>query len=453
MKILIAGIGTVGETLVQDLTADGHDVTLIDVKSEVLGANIESYDVMSVEGNCASMATLLEAGVENANLLIAATGKDEVNLLSCMTAYRLNPNIHTMARIRNPEYREQAFRMREAFGLSMVFNPEQQTAKEIERLLKFPGFLKRDSFVKGRVEIVELAIDKKSKLNGVSLLKLYDIVKCRVLVCAVLRDGEAIMPDGQFVLEEGDKIFVTAPTEQLSLLLKNLGIVSRKNRRVMLAGGGTVAYYLAEELLKSHIDVRIIEQDEERCAILSELLPQASVALGDAARESLLESEGLSSCDAFVTLTGTDERNMILSLYAQGKGVPQVITKVSRMDDSRLHDALELGSVVCPRNLCSDNIVRHVRAMENQTGAAVTGHSLAEGEAEALEFIVDESALHVGEPLRSIRLRKNILLVSISHGTEIEIPNGDSTFQVGDSVVVVVGHDTDVVQFNDIFKH
>ncbi len=453
MKILIAGIGTVGETLVQDLTADGHDVTLIDVASEVLGANIESYDVMSIEGNCASMETLLEAGVETADLLIAATGKDEINLLSCMTAHRLNPAVHTMARIRNPEYLEQAFRMREAFGLSMVFNPEKQTAKEIERLLKFPGFLKRDSFVKGRVEIVELAIDKKSKLNGASLLKLYDIVKCRVLVCTVLREGVAIIPDGQFVLTEGDKVFVTAPTEQLSLLLKNLGIVSRKNRRVMLAGGGTVAYYLAEELLKSHIDVCIIEQDEERCAKLSELLPQASIAFGNAAKQNLLEGEGIDSVDAFVTLTGTDERNMILSLYAQGRGVPQVITKVKRMDDGRLIDAMELGSVVCPRNLCSENIVRHVRAMENQTGAAVAIHSLAEGEAEAMEFIVEESTLHVGEPLRSIHFRKNTLLVSISHGKEIEIPNGDSTFAVGDSIVVVAGRDTDVVQLNDIFKH
>ncbi|MBP3436995.1 MAG: Trk system potassium transporter TrkA [Clostridia bacterium] len=453
MKILIAGIGKVGETLAADLSADGNSVTLIDTESEILEAGIEAYDVMSVEGNCASMETLLEAGVETADLLIAATGKDEVNLLSCMTAHQLNSRIHTIVRLRNPEYLEQAYRMQESFGVSMVFNPEKQTAKEIERLLKFPGFLQRDSFFKGRVEIVECLIDKNSKLNGISLQGMNEIVKCRVLVCVVLREGEAIMPDGQFVLREGDKIFVTAPTEQLSLLLKNLGVVTRKNRRVMLAGGGTVAYYLAQELLKSHIDVQIVEQDEERCNWLSEFLPQASILQGNAAKQTLLESEGLSACDAFVTLTGTDERNMILSLYAQNRGVPQVITKVNRLEDSKILDTLALGSVVCPRSLSSEHIVRYVRGMRNQTGAAVAIHTLAEEQAEAMEFIVEEGTLHCGEPLRDIRLKKNTLLVSIAHGTGIEIPNGDSTFAVGDRVVVVVGRDSDALQLNDIFKY
>ena len=454
MKILVAGCGKVGRTLAQALAEEGHDLTLIDNNARVLSSCVEKYDVMAVQGNCASMTTLEQASAADADLLIACTGSDELNLLCCMTAHVMNAKLHTIARLRNPEYADQAYAMRNAFGLSMLFNPEYDTAEEIARLLKYPGFLKRDSFAKGRVEIVELKVEKDSKLCNVPLMNLNGIVKCRVLVCSVVRDGKAVMPDGRFVLQEEDRIFVTAPSDALATLLKNLGVVSRKVRRVLIAGGGTVSYYLAEALENMGMDIRIVEKNPERCVELSGLLPHATIIHGDAGDHAGLDSHGIIHSDALISLTGIDELNMIISLYGNSYEIPHIITKIGRMGaDAKVTDRLPLGSVISPRTLCCNKIVRYVRAMQNQNGAAVSVHSIAEGHAEAVEFLVDEHTLHCGTPLKQIRLRENVLLVSISHGKSIEIPNGDSCFHPGDTVVVVVRKGTVILQLNDIFEH
>lgn len=452
MKILIAGSGKVGSTLARQLCAEEHDVTLIDSDPAVLESAMERYDVMTVQGNCASMNVLRQAGVEEADLLIATVGADEVNLLCCMTAHGLNSSLHTIARIRNPEYREQAYAMRDFFGLSMTVNPERQAAVEIERLLKYPGFLKRDTFAKGRVEIVELRVEAGGKLCDIPLSEMNSIVRRRVLVCVVLRGGRAIMPDGSFVLRAGDRLFVTAPAANLTVLLKSLGLVSHKAKRVILAGGGRVSYYLAQELQKAGVSVRLIEQDPERCATLSNLLPDTEIVHGDASSQSVLESEGLARCDALVTLTGLDEMNMIMSLYARSCGVPQVITKVGRVENTALLNTLPLGSVICPRELCCSTIVRYVRAMQNQTGAAITVHSIADGQAEAMEFLVDANTRHCGEPLRELRLRPGVLMVCITRSGRTEIPSGDSCFREGDTVVLVTGNNNVIYQLNDIFE-
>ncbi len=451
MNIIIAGNGKVGVTLARQLSAEGHDLTMIDMDSKLLQSTVEQYDVMAVSGNCASMSVLLQAGVREADLLIAATNADEVNLLCCMTAHGINSNIHTIARIRNPEYTDQIFEMRDTFALSMTVNPEKQAATEIERLLKYPGFLKRDTFAKGRAEIVELRVDAKSKLCNVPLAEMNGIVKCKVLVCAVLRNGTAVTPGGNFVLREGDRIFVTAPTANLTLLLKNLGIITRRVRRVILCGGDRISYYLAGLLEKDGISVQIIERDPQRCRDLAALLPGACVVQGDCSSQALLESEGLEDCDALVTLTGLDEMNMIISLYAASHGVPQVITKLGRNENVRLADSLSLGSVICPRELCSNTIVRYVRAMQNQVGAAVSIHSIADGQAEAIEFLVDENTRNCGVPLKQLKLRANVLMASITHGANTEIPNGDSMFHAGDTVVVVTSGRDVLNQINDIF--
>lgn len=451
MNIIIAGDGKVGSTLTRLLSAEGHDVTLIDCNSQVLEASLEQYDVMAVHGNCASMDILLQAGVKETDLLIAATNADEVNLLCCTTAHGLNPKLHTIARIRNPEYTEQIYTMRDVFGLSMVINPEKQAADEIERLLKYPGFLKRDSFAKGRTEIVELRINADSKLCNVALSDMNTIVKCRVLVCAVLRGGNAIAPGGNFVLREGDRIFVTAPTQNLTTLLKNLGIITRRVRRCLLCGGGRVSFYLASMLEKHGISVQLVEQDYERCQELAALLPDTCVVHGDSTDQSLLESEGLADVDALVSLTGLDELNMIISLYGQSRGVPQVITKLSRVENRNLIDALSLGSVVCPKELCCNTIARYVRAMQNQSGAAVSVHAIADGQAEAVEFLVDDTTKHCGTALKDLKLKANVLLVSITRGSHTEIPGGDSTFDVGDTIVVVTSGRGSIRQLNDIF--
>ena len=452
MNIIIAGDGKVGSMLTRQLTTEGHNITVIDSNAKVLEASVERYDVIAVHGNCASMDVLLQAGVKDANLLIAATSEDEINLLCCTTAHALNPRLHTIGRIRNPEYTEQIYKMRNIFGLSMVINPENQTAVEIDRLLKYPGFLRRDTFAKGRTEIVELRVKAGSKLCNVRLMDLRSIVRCQVLACAVLRDGAAIAPKGDFVFREGDRVFFTALSQNLTTLLKNLDILTRRVRSVTICGGGRISYYLATRLKKSGIASRIIEKDYRRCQELCELLPDTEIIHGDIGDQELLDSEGLSHTDALVTLTGLDEMNIIVSLYAASRGVPQVITKLGHTGNRALIDSLSLGSVVTPRDLVCNNIVRYVRAMENQTGAALSVHTIADGQVEALEFLVDEHTRNVGKPLKEIRLKPNILLVSISHGATTEIPNGDSSFQLGDTVVVVDTNSREIIrQLNDIF--
>jgi len=394
---------------------------------------------------------LLQAGVQEADLLIAATGADEVNLLCCSTAHGIHSNLHTIARIRNPEYTEQIYAMRDVFGLSMTVNPEKQAAVEIQRLLKYPGFLRRDTFAKGRAEIVELRIDENSKLCNKTLIEMSGIVKCKVLVCAVLRGGNAVAPGGNFVLQEGDRIFVTAPTENLSIMLKNLGIITRRARRVILCGGDSVGYYLAEMLVKGGISVQLIENDPLRCQKLAADLPEVCVVQGDAADHNLLESEGIATCDALVTLTGQDELNMIISLYGNSQKVPQVITKLSHSANRNIIDALALGSIVSPKELCSSNIIRYVRALQNQTGAAVSLHSIADGQAEAVEFLVDSTTKNCGIPLKELQLKPNVLIASITHGSKTEVPNGNSVFLEGDSLVVVTSGRGILQQLNDIF--
>ena len=451
MNIIIAGDGKVGSTLTRLLCAEGHDITLIDTNSRVLEKSQEQFDVMSVHGNCAAMDTLLQAGAKGADLLIAATSADEVNLLCCTTAHGLNPKLHTIARIRNPEYTAQIYKMRNIFGLSMLINPERQAASEIERLLKYPGFLRRDVFAKGRAEIVELRIDRESKLCGVKLMDMPGIIKCRVLICAVLRSGQALVPNGTFTFQEGDRVFVTASTKDLTTLLKNLGIITRRVRSCLLCGGGRVCIYLATALQKSGISVTIVEKDYDRCQQLCEVLPGATVIHGNAGDTNLLESEGVARYDAVVTLTGEEELNMIVSLYASSIGIPQVITKLGHVSNQGILDMLNLGSVVCPKELVANNIVRYVRAMQNQTGAAVSVHAIADGQVEALEFRVEENTKGSNTPLKQLKLKANVLIAGIIHGSATEIPNGDSMFQPGDSLVIVTTNRGSIRQIGDIF--
>ena len=450
MKIIIAGSGKTGLTLAGQLIAEGHDITLIDTQNAVLENATGRYDAMAVCGNCASKEVLVQAGVETADLVIAATNADEVNLLCCMTAHGISSRTHTIARIRNPEYAEQVMTMPEVFPLSLTVNPEKRAALEIERLLKYPGFLRRDTFAKGRVEIVELRLEPGSKLCDISLSELSSVVKCRVLVCAVLRGGTAVAPSGNFVLRSGDRIFVTAPTAELTLLLKNLGIITRRVRRVMICGGGRVSYYLASLLEKDKISVQVLDRSMERCVELATLLPKASVSRGDCSSPHFLEDQGIADVDALVSLTGMDETNVIISLFARAQKVPQIITKLSR-GGSSIADSLDLGSVICPKELCGNDIVRYVRAMQLKTGAAISVHSIADGQAEAVEFLVDGSTRNCNVPLKQLKTKNNVLIASITRGAQTQIPNGDSYFCEGDTVVVVTSGRGVLKQINDIF--
>ncbi len=451
MKILIAGAGKVGSTLARKLSAEGYDLTLIDSNRGLVESLVERYDLMAVYGNCASMDTLVQAGIKSADLLIAATSGDEINLLCCMTAHSINPKVHTIARIRNPEYSNQIYRMQEVFGLSLVVDPDRQAALETERLLKYPGFLKRETFAKGRVEIVELRIDENSRLREVPLSELGNIIRHKVLICAVLRGGQVVIPGGSYVLKEKDRIFVTGTTHHLALMLKDLGIVTRKVRRVMICGGSRTAFHLAARLLKSGVAVDIVEQNEERCRQLADHLPLANVIRGDACNQFVLESEGIAGCDAVVTMTGMDEMNVVIGLYAKSRGVAQVITKLSHEETNNILDGLSLGSLVCPKELCCNTIVRYVRAIKNQTGAALTIHTIADGQAEAAEFRVGPKTQCCGQPLKDLNLRRNVLIACIMHGAGMEIPNGDSCFVEGDTLIVI-SNGRSISQLNDIFE-
>lgn len=451
MNIIIAGGGKVGQTLARQLSAEGHDLTLIDRDNQVLEKTVNNYDSMVVSGNCASKEVLLSAGVTDADLLIAVTALDEVNLLCCMTAHGLNPNIHTIARIRTPEYADQIKTMRDIFPLSMTVNPEKQAALEIERLLKFPGFLRRESFANNQTQIVELRIDSTSKLCNLPLSDLGTVVKCRVLICAVLRAGTAVAPTGNFVLKEGDRIFVTAPTANLAILLKSLGIVTKKVHNVLLCGGGRVSYYLASLLEDDKMTVRILERNYDRCTTLANQLPQATIIHGDCSSQATLDSQGLENMDSVVTLTGLDETNMVVSLYAGSRGVGQIITKLSRTENSKLADTMALGSTISPKELCCNSIVRYVRAMQNQTGAAISVHTIADGQAEAVEFLVDETTKNCGKPLKDIKLKPNVLIAGIIHGADSQIPGGNSSFLPGDTVIVVTSGRGILHGINDIF--
>ena len=451
MKIIIAGDGKVGATLIRQLSAEDYDLTLVDVNANRLENSSERFDIMAVEGNCASMEVLKQAGVETADLLIAATSADEINLLCCLTAHGLNPRLHTIARIRNPEYTGQIYKMRQAFALSMTVNPERQAAVEIERLIKYPGFLKRETFAKGRLELVELKVMQGSKLCNVTLNDLDSVVKCQILVCVVVREGKAVTPDGNFVLREGDHIFVTASIENLTKLLKNLGIITHKAKRIIICGGGRVSIYLAMILQKSGITVQIIEKDRKRCEMLAALLPSACIVEGDASDEQLLEREGIATCDALITMTGLDELNMIISMYGSQCKVPQIITKLGRTNINGILDSLELGSIISPKELCCNTIVRYVRAVKKQAGAALAVHSIADGQAEAVEFIVDESTMHCNGPLQDLQIKADVRIVGILRSQIPELPNGDSYFQKGDTVIIVTSGRV-IYQINEIFE-
>lgn len=451
MKILIAGGGKVGGVIARRLAGENNDITVIDRSDRVLGAFAEQIDVMTVQGNCTVKETLENAGAGDADLLIAVTGSDETNLLCCMTAHYINSKMHTIARIRNPEYTKQIYEMRDVFALSMIVNPEKQAADEIHRLLQFPGSLKLDTFAKGRVEIVELRVDEGSKLCNIPLTSIQHIAGCKVLVCAVLRDGVVIMPSGDFVIKDGDRIFVTASTQNLTLLLRNLGTITRKVKRVLICGGGRTSYYLAANLAANGVNTRIIEKDIGRCRELSELLPDVNIINADATNRDLLESEGLMTCDSLISVTGMDEVNIIISLYGNNVGVPQVITKLGHIDDSHILGELSLGSAISPKELCCSSIVRYVRAMGNQTGAATAVHFIADGKAEAIEFVVDEASNGAGIPLKQLKLKPNVLIACISKGAKTVIPDGNTSFDIGDTIVVVTNNNNRILCLNDIF--
>lgn len=453
MKIIIVGDGKVGQTLTKQLSKEGHDLTVVDSNPRILNDNIENFDILTVEGNGASMETLRRADAGEADLLIAATSTDEINLLSCITAKKLGTK-HTIARVRNTEYREQLVELRNELGLSMTINPEYSAAREIYQILQLPNFVKRETFAKGRVELVEMRIDETSPLKGVVLHRLQSILgaKIQVLIAAVLREEEVIIPSGNFVIEEGDHVFFAAKTKQLDQLLKALGISKQRIKHVMIIGGGRIARHLIPRLLDAGVKVKVIEKDHEKCLQLYSEFPQVSVVESDGSLQQVLESEGIDQTDAIVTLTNIDEENLIISMFAHHCGVKKIVTKIGRLEYGSLFTDMGIGSIISPKERASADIIRYVRAMQNAEGSEIVAlYHIANEQAEAMEFRVDDTVRFLGVPLKDIPLRKNILIACVTHGNEPMLANGNTCFYEGDSVVVLSTTQDTITHLNDIY--
>lgn len=451
MKIIIAGDGKVGIALTRQLLREDHDIVVIDKDPRVLRANLEQHDVLAIQGNAATMDTLRQARVEKADLLIAATSTDETNLLCCFTAKKMNPNIHTVARVRDPEYAEQLFAMQEELGLSMTVNPDQRMALEVSQLLQYPAFLRRDSFAKGRAEIVELRIEEDSPLKGLALSALYAGIGVKVLVCAVVRDGKVTIPGGGYVLQAGDHIYVTAETDSLAQMMKKMGLMTQKIRQVMIVGASRMSFYLVKMLLKAGIGIKVIEKDPQRARMMAERFPTVNVIQDDGSSQQVLDREGIAWTDALVTLTGIDEENIVISMYGHASGVRKLVTKVDRLEYSGMFEDMGVGSIVNPKELCSASIVRYVRAMKNKAGGVLTLYRIADGAAEALEFMVDDRVPWRDVLLKDIPLKQGVLISCIIHKGKTIIPDGNSSYHTGDGVVVVTTSENPFQNMDDIF--
>ncbi len=438
MKIVIVGGGKVGTVLAGLLSREDHDIVIIDTNQRVLEQLSNLYDVMAVTGNGATMRIQEDAGVKGADLLVAVTSDDLTNMLCCLVAKKIGAR-QTMARIRNPEYADQLHLMQEELGLSMVVNPEQVAASEIGRMLTFPSALQLDSFSRGRVELIEIRLLEDSPLAGRDLAWFSAKYPFKVLVGAVERQGEVVIPRGDFVMQAGDRLHLTGQHASIVSLCRKLKILKERVRDVAIVGGSRLGYYLARNLLDNGISVKLIEQREERCVELSQLLPKALIIHGDGAQHELLLEERVEQSDALIALTGMDEENIVLSLFAQNLGVSKVVTKISRPSYSpAMLDKLGLESVVTPSRLTASSILRYVRAMQNASpGSQIqTLHHIVGGQAEALEFRVARQWPYAGARLQDLNLRPHLLIAGILRKGRLIIPNGQSTIEVGDNVII-----------------
>ena len=448
MKIVIVGDGRVGDTLIQYISGEGHSVTVIDKKAALINYVVNQYDVLGITGNGASHEIQREAGVADADLFIAVTGTDELNMVCCMVAKSLG-RAHTIARVRNPEYSRETSFLRQHLGIDVVVNPEYDTAHEIARLIRFPAALQIDAFAKGQVDMAEIYVSEGHPLAGRQLFTLSSLFGVRVLVCVIRRGDEVFIPSGDFTIMEGDSVSITASHTDLSAFFGKLGLMGRPVKSAMLLGGGRIAYYLAERLVKLGIRTRIIEKDRERAEEIAALLPQVTVIVGDCTDSDMLEEEGLGEVDACIALTGNDEANAVVSMFARTRNVERIITKIDRLSFVSMLPRIGLDCTVSPRQISSETVLRYLRGLEigrNQVGerggdsvGIKSLYKLCEGRAEALEFNVDESFRRVGIPLMSpeFRLKPNTLIASIVRGGQVIYPHGISTLEVGDSVVVV----------------
>ena len=451
MKIIIVGDGKVGFTLAEHLSQEEHDVTVIDTNDDALRRASESLDVMCVKGNGASISALRESGADTADVVIAATSMDEVNMVCCLTAKRLGAK-YVIARVRNVEYAAELATLKQELGIDMVINPENATAVEISRLLRFPSAANIETFYRGRVELIGFRVQEGDFIVGHPLsAQSHKLQELPMLMCAVERCGEVTIPDGSFVPQAEDRLYLIGQPSGLTDFFKLLGRYTPRLKDVFLVGGGRIAHYLTAILEHLGMRVKIVERSMDRCRHLSEVLPRTMVICGDGTDQELLEQENISAADAFVALTDRDEDNLILSLYAVQQKLPKVITKCNRQNYAGLAHSVGLDSVVSPKFITSSQILRLVRGMENSQGSVMNAlYRIADGGAEAMEFTVSPDTRHLEVPLKDLHLRQGILIAVIVRGQEIIIPEGSSCLRANDRVILI-SRNSGILDLNDIY--
>ena len=440
MKIVIIGLGTIGKTILKNLSGEGHTITIIDEDKYEIENLIEKYDVMGVVGNGASMDIQNEAGTRNADLVIALTRSDELNILACLVAKKVGAK-NTIARVRNPDYRKQIIDMKDDLGISMVVNPEQETANEIFNIINLPSVAQIEHFAEGKVSLVEVVAEEGCSLIGETLISLGKKLSTKVLICAVQRGDEVIIPSGHFMIEEGDRIHFTSNAKMLGDFLTEVNLVKSPFKNVMIVGGSRIGYYLADSLSKKRYAVKLIENDPEHAEELAELLPRVTVVRGNGTQHDLLIEEGIEAMDAFVALTDVDEENMIVSMFANRKKVKKAITQIESDDLYGMLDELGIDNNVSPKQVVASRIISYIRALANTVGSNVTTlYRLVNDQVEALEFSAKKQERFYNKPLKELKIKKDCLIACIIRRNEVIIPNGDSQIKLGDNVVVVTTH-------------
>ena len=437
MNIIIVGSGKVGEALATQLNKEGNDVTIIDENAEKVRTIANKLDIMGVIGNGASRTTQKDAGIDKADLLIAVTGTDEVNLLSCLVAKK-SAGCRTIARLKNPEYNTDAHYFKDELGLAMVINPEEAAAKEIARVLKFPSAMKIESFAKGRVDLLTFKIPEGSRLIGMSIKEVAMKFKTNVTFCTIERESDAYIANGNFVFAEKDTVSFIASSKDAQDFFSTVDHKIQPIKDAIIVGGGELTHYLCSLLDKSGIAVKVIEKDSERCRDLAVEFEKATVICGDPADEDTLREEGVSKASAFIALTGIDEENILLSLFAKKSGARKVITRINRIEYDDIINHLDLDTIVYPKNITADMIISYVRALNNTRGSDIeTLYKIVKGKAEAAEFTVGAGSPIVGKPLSELNFKPNVLIASILRGKLAIVPRGGVVIEAGDSVVVV----------------
>lgn len=452
MKIIIVGCGKIGSTIARELNDEGHHIVVIDKNPQAVENLTGSIDIMGITGNGASFEILQEAEIENADLIIAVTGADELNIYCCLLARSAGVR-HTIARVRNPEYTKDLPRIKDILGLSLSINPELICAREMDRLLKFPGAIEIDTFAKGVVELIKISVPENSFLSNVQVKSTAHFFKGKVRICTVERNGETFIPNGDFVIHSDDKISLLASSSDATKILKKLGLLSSRSRSVVILGGSKTAFYLADYLIRAGVKVKIIEKNKERCEVLAERLHDAVIINGNCMDLDLMTAEGVENASGIVALMNNDEENILISLYLRKISDAKIITKINNESFGSIVDSLKLDSIINPKHLAGEQIAKYVRSMQNSLGSSVeTLYNISENnDVEALEFRVKEDSWVTGIPLKDLKLKDNLQIACINRNGRIIRPSGHDTIELHDTVIVVTKH-TGLSKLEDILK-